>query len=292
MDEASELVQPGRMVRTQPPVEPVHGPTTLANSLPPDNSPVTADATEIECSLTDIESAYRRALEVVEAVEWPQAEEPSESSAAFDFENPARSSTNADASTIRTSIPAPPPGDSASSTDSTPAVTGSQIIEAVMFVGGHPVTAKRLCSLLGGQQEVSDIEQLIDELNAQFTAQNRPYEIRLGEGGYRLDLLPDFEPIRSRVYGLGPREVKLSQDVLEVLSLVAYKQPITRTEIEKYADEGAANILRQLLRRDLIAIQRGESRDDVMYVTTDRFLSVFGLARLDDLPRADELDVK
>jgi segregation and condensation protein B len=292
MDETFEGGLSGRATRTQPPAEPVHDPTELADCLPSSDSLLATDATEIDSSLTDIESAYRRALAVVEAVEWPQPESAIETKAVSDFAVPVATTAGSGAdfdTTVGTSIPT---ASTESENNSSPAVTAAQIVEAVMFVGGHPVTAKRLCSLLGGHQEVSDIEHLIDELNAQFTSQNRPYEIRLGEGGYRLDLLSEFEPIRSRVYGLGPREVKLSQDVLEVLALVAYKQPITRTEIENFANDGSANILRQLLRRDLIAIQRGEDRDDVRYVTTDRFLSVFGLAHIDDLPRAEELEIK
>lgn len=298
MDETSEMGLSGRIARTQSPIEPVHEPTELVNSLPSGDSLLSSDSSEVDCSLTDIEAAYRRALDVVESVDWPQPAnsiEPgsiSDATMSLAAPLPAAPSAHAVASDFTTTSGAVQDAAVASSTDPRPSVMAAQIVEAVMFVGGHPVTAKRLCSLLDGHQEVSDIEHLIDELNAQFTSQNRPYEIRLGEGGYRLDLLPEFEPIRSRVYGLGPREVKLSQDVLEVLSLVAYKQPITRTEIENFADEGAANILRQLLRRDLIAIQRGDNRDDVRYVTTDRFLSVFGLARLDDLPHAEELDVK
>lgn len=298
MDETSEMELPGRVVRTQPPVEPVHEPSEFVNRLPTGDALLAADATEIDCSLNDIETAYRRALEVVESVDWPKSAQPTLPEASSDVAVPPATALppaldgGGFASTTPGIGSAVQAVASASANDSPPAVTAAQIVEAVMFVGGHPVTAKRLCSLLGGHQEVSDIEHLIDELNAQFTSQNRPYEIRLSEGGYRLDLLPEFESIRSRVYGLGPREVKLSQDVVEVLSLVAYKQPIARTEIENFADEGAANILRQLLRRDLIAIQRGDSRDDVRYVTTERFLSVFGLARLDDLPQAEELDVK
>ncbi len=182
--------------------------------------------------------------------------------------------------------------DSLSSESGTP-LTPAQVIEAVLFVGGGPLTARRLCSLLRGNFESDFIERTIDELNMQYSAEARPYEIRLGDGGYRLELRAEYERLRNRVYGAGPREVKLSQEVLEVLALVAYKQPITAEEIESHGKKNAGNVLRQLLRRELIAIQRGEhGPKDVQYHTTDRFLSLFGLGNLGELPQIDDIDLK
>ena len=84
--------------------------------------------------------------------------------------------------------------------------------------------------------------------------------------------------------------VRLAQDVLEVLALVAYLQPISQPEVESHGKANAGNLLRQLLRRDLISFERGPGgRKDLQYQTTPRFLSVFGLASLDDLPQAEDL---
>lgn len=172
-------------------------------------------------------------------------------------------------------------------------VTPSQIIEAALFVGGSPLTAKRLCALLRGSSDSAFVEQAIDELNGQYSSQQRPYEIRLGDGGYRLELRAEYERLRHRVHGTGPKEVRLSQDVLEVLALVAYKQPVTRSEIEAYSRKSAGNLLRQLLQRELIAIRRGDrGPQNVQYLTTPRFLSVFGLGSLDDLPHAEDVGTK
>jgi segregation and condensation protein B len=298
MDETSPVTAEmlSRFVRAPPEGQ------AIANQsvAPPSESILSndADVASEVCSAADIEAAYQRALDVFD---WQPSDaadnqpadslaEPTEASVAaprLDVEQPNASSPHFTPAALPTSLL-----EQSQAGNAAPAVSAAQVVEAVMFVGGQPVTAKRLNSLLGGHREVSDTEQVIDELNTQFAAQNRPYEIRLGEGGYRLELLPGFEPIRSRVFGLGPREVKLSQDVVEILSLVAYKQPITRPEIEGFSKENVANLLRQLLRRDLIAIRRGDSPDDVRYVTTDRFLSVFGLRNLEELPQSDDLDVK
>src|SRR5690606_2973054 len=117
------------------------------------------------------------------------------------------------------------------------------------------------------------------------------YEIRCEEGLYRLGLRSEFETLRRRVYGLGPKEVKLSQDALEVLSMIAYRQPIARTELETIRDGNAGGTLRQLVRRQLVAVGRGEG-DDVVYTTTPRFLEVFGIADLEELPRGDDRGFK
>ena len=92
------------------------------------------------------------------------------------------------------------------------------------------------------------------------------------------------------MYGAGPREVRLSQDVLEVLALVAYRQPLLQSEIEAQGKSNPGGMLRQLLRRDLVSLERGEGgRKDVKYRTTPRFLALFGLGSLDDLPQPEDL---
>jgi segregation and condensation protein B len=172
-------------------------------------------------------------------------------------------------------------------------VTPAQVIEAALFVGGGPLTAKKIGALVRGSSDSAFVEQTIDELNDAYRAQGRPYEIRLGDGGYRLELRPEYDRLRHRVYGSGPREVRLSQDVLEVLALVAYQQPISQADIESHGKQNAGNLLRQLLRRDLVAFERGSGgRKDVRYHTTARFLSVFGLGSLDELPQAEDLAKK
>jgi segregation and condensation protein B len=169
-------------------------------------------------------------------------------------------------------------------------VTPSQVIEAALFVGGQPLTAGKLYALLRGAITVEQVPELIDELNTLYAAQERPYEIRLGDGGYRLELRPEYDRLRARVFGQGPREVRLSQDLLEVLALVAYRQPITQDEIEALGKASPGNQLRQLLRRELIQLERDpEQPKEVRYRTTERFLSVFGLANLSDLPQPDDL---
>ncbi len=169
----------------------------------------------------------------------------------------------------------------------------SQILEAALFVGGQPLTAKKLAGMLKGTFDAEFVAGTIEEINQRYLDERRPYEIRLGEGGYELKLRYQFENIRHRVFGLGPKEVKLSQEALEILSLVAYHQPVSAAEIEDTGKSKPTGTLRQLLRRELIALERKEkSRKNVKYITTDRFLQVFGLGDIDELPMLGDIDFK
>src|SRR5690606_24746300 len=113
------------------------------------------------------------------------------------------------------------------------------------------------------------------------------------EGGYRMVLRTEFESVRNKNYGFGPKEVRLSQEALEVLALIAYRQPITREQIELIGKANPNGVLRQLLRREIIGLKRtGKTAKDVTYHTTARFLQIFGIADLDELPHAEDLNFK
>ncbi len=258
------------------------------------NSPSSEESSDGDWSGLDIEQAYLRALEANDAVEWEigqpaeVASEESSDATAEDVETEDDSNTE-----VASQEDAAPETEATEEPEDDPLparVTPRQVIEAAIFVGGQPLTAKKLCYVLKGDADLDYVEQMIDELNHQYLDECRPYEIRLGEGGYRLVLHEEFQRLRNRVYGIGPREVRLSQDVLEVLALVAYRQPITPAQIEELGKSNAAPVLRQLLRRELISLERDPTdRKLVRYRTTRRFLSVFGLGNLDELPQAEDL---
>lgn len=280
-----------------------------------------------EFSIDDLEAAYLKALESSEGAEWDLAEDPDDAElestalegdiaegrhendveggaadvafASEEFVGPGPNLAISEQADFADADPAATP-DRANSDQkeiaarpaSSASIRPAKIIEACLFVGGHPLSARKLASLLDGNNDVAVIESLIDELNHEYVAQARPYEIRLGDGGYRLSLRAEFEGVRSRVYGAGPRDVKLSQDVLEVLALVAYQQPIAHTAVEA-CKPNSANLLRQLLRRELISLTRiDQSRNGVEYHTTPRFLQLFGLGQLSELPRPEDLSIR
>ena len=240
----------------------------------------TEDEPEFE---DDIESAYRRALAAMDVAEEEVGKALTELS-----EPPPEEAAEESGETT-----APPTEVIAEEADQDEPVTSKQVIEAVLFVGGEPITAKKLCTVLRGDFQPEHVSSLIDELNTLYASENRPYEIRLLEGGYQIKLLPAFDPIQRRVYGMGAREVKLSQDALEVLALVAYEQPITRAKVEEFGKKNAGTLLGQLVRRELLSVDRSEGTGkNTLYRTTARFLSVFGIGHPDELPQMDALEVK
>ncbi|MCA9052761.1 MAG: SMC-Scp complex subunit ScpB, partial [Planctomycetaceae bacterium] len=184
------------------------------------------------------------------------------------------------------------PADTTPAVDDAPRVTPRQIVEALLFVGGRPLTSRQIADVLGGSHTPDRVDDLVSDLNREYARQQRPYEMRLGEGGYRLQVTAPYEKVRARVFGIGPREVKLAQNALEVLALVAYQQPVSREEVEATGIKGAAGLLRQLLRRQLVELHRGEDGTADTYRTTDRFLELFGLRSLKDLPRPEAVNLR
>lgn len=257
-----------------------------------EEQPAASEADQEEWPAGDLESAYRRALDANDAVEWEFDQLPVE---AHEDELPEVDSGTSEGSEDAASQAAAELDASADPVEAAlpHRISAQEVVEAAVFVGGEPLTTKKLCYMFRGDYELDFIEDTIAELNRQYLNEARPYEIRLGEGGYRMVLRTEFERVRNRVFGIGPREIKLSQEVLEVLALVAYRQPITQGKIEKLGKSNPGSLLRQLLRRELISIERDpENRKQVKYVTTKRFLSLFGLGRIGELPQADELAFK
>ncbi|MEZ6126224.1 MAG: SMC-Scp complex subunit ScpB [Planctomycetaceae bacterium] len=173
-------------------------------------------------------------------------------------------------------------------------VSPRSVIEAALFVGGEaPLTARKLASLIGNDTDTRLAVRLIDQLNADYAAEQRPYELRLHEGGFRMQLREDFADVALKVFGMGPREVRLSPEVLEVLAYVAYNQPVAAEALGDISQRNAVTLIRQLIRLKLVEVERsGRKRTEVTYHTTDRFLQLFGLESLDDLPQADVFSFK
>jgi segregation and condensation protein B len=163
-----------------------------------------------------------------------------------------------------------------------------RIVEAMLFVGGAPLTAERAAEAVRGLTP-EQFREVVEGLNRDYRQQGRPYRARLRDRGYELVLLPRFRGVHDRLYG-STREVRLSPAALDVLALVAYRQPVTRQEVESLRGADSASSLRQLVRLGLIAVRRGEAgQREVTYATTPRFLELYKLRSLEDLPRTQDL---
>jgi segregation and condensation protein B len=166
-----------------------------------------------------------------------------------------------------------------------------RIIEALLFVGGEPLSAKRAGEIIRGLA-AEQFTQAVDALNRAYRAQKRPYTIVTGARGCTLALRPTYRNMVEKLHG-GPREARLSTAAVDVLALVAYRQPTTKAEIDGMRGADSGGLLRQLVRRGLVEIVRRGDADprEVAYATTPRFLEWFGLQSLDDLPRTQDLQL-
>ena len=162
-------------------------------------------------------------------------------------------------------------------------------VEAILFSTDTPITAAKILQVaeLSSKQDVTGAIEL---LNARYEEAGSAFRIEAIAGGYRLQTLEAYHQVLARLFK-AKSESKLSQPAMETLSIVAYRQPVLRADIEAIRGVACGEVLRGLMEKMLIKIVgRAEVIGrPMLYGTTRRFLEVFGLAGLNDLPRADEL---
>lgn len=192
------------------------------------------------------------------------------------------------------SVSAPPPPEiDADGSDEDPCpISPETIFEAMLFVGdrrNEPLSPARAAELMRGV-EAAEIPQLVDQLNRRYESQGCPYRVTGDGPGYRLVLRGKFDWLRNRLYGR-VREAHLSQAAVDVLAIVAYRQPLTSDEVSRLRGTPSGHVLSQLVRRELLRIERvgGKSRKP-QYHTTNRFLELFGLESLEELPQAEDVE--
>lgn len=168
-------------------------------------------------------------------------------------------------------------------------ITPRSILEAILFVGhpqNEPLTSKQISSIMRGVRP-DEIDDLVIDLNQQYVEEESPYQIRSVGPGYILGVSDDFAPLRDRFYGR-VKEARLTQPAIDCLAIVAYNQPISLDEIDRIRARPSSGILAQLVRRDLLSIQRpAEKKEPPRYNTTTRFLQLFSLENLADLPQVE-----
>ena len=167
----------------------------------------------------------------------------------------------------------------------------TQIVEALLFASDAPLTAADIARADESLDEDA-VEAAVQELRAYYEANGRAYQIYELAGGYQILTLPDFAPYLER-FATVPQSSKLSQAALEALAVIAYRQPIDRSEVEEIRGVASSGVLRTLQDRNLIdVVGRGEGLGrPMLYGTTPKFLEHFGFRSLDDLPRSEELPV-
>lgn len=190
-----------------------------------------------------------------------------------------------------------PPGkqdsESAAPQDESETVHPEGIVEAALFVG-HPenqsFSSARLASLMRDVTE-EEVLEMIDALNESYKASGQALRIVQDENGYRMTIAPAVERVRESFLGK-VREARLSQTAVEVLALVAYQPGITAQAVEDQRGRESGPLLNQLVRRRLLELKRQSPPDGGRkiphYYPTERFLTLFHLESLEDLPMVDE----
>lgn len=165
-----------------------------------------------------------------------------------------------------------------------------RIIEGMLFLGGEPLSPARACGIIRSLTE-AQFAEAVATLEHDYRIQGRPYGVQKQEGGYILALRPRFRGVLEKLYG-GPRAARLSPAILDVLALVAYRQPATKQELDTLRGSECGSLLRQLVRRGLVAVvpHTEAGSKEVAYGTTPRFLELFKLRSLDDLPQTQDLN--
>ncbi|MCE9631572.1 MAG: SMC-Scp complex subunit ScpB [Planctomycetia bacterium] len=163
-------------------------------------------------------------------------------------------------------------------------------VEAALFLAREPLSTRRIAKL-ARLADGTRARSLVKELRRLQDGSGAAFRVEQIAGGYQLLSRGPFGPWVRRLLDQ-PAGSRLSGAAMETLAIVAYRQPVTRAEIESIRGVGSEEMLRQLLERDLVAVggRAEELGRPNVYVTTRRFLAAFGLARIEDLPPTGPLD--
>lgn len=164
------------------------------------------------------------------------------------------------------------------------------IVLALLFASDEALSARKIAALIE-DVTTADVKHAIETWNARSNAEAWSIGIEQVAGGYRLATRPDYAPYVSRLYA-GRRKFRLSRAGLETLAIIAYKQPITRAEIESIRGVGSGSVVANLMERSLVQIV-GKAKvlgAPFLYGTTQEFLEYLGLNSLKDLPSMEDLE--
>lgn len=176
------------------------------------------------------------------------------------------------------------------SPDDTAAPPIAAIVEALLFSTDAPLPARRVADLVEGA-DAGDVKQAIDELNARYEREGASFRIRGIANGFQMMTVAEFDPWVARLHK-SRADSRLSQAALETLAIIAYRQPVMRADIEAIRGVAVGDVLGRLRDLNLVKIvgRAEEIGRPLLYGTTRRFLEVFGLSSLDDLPKIERTE--
>lgn len=164
-----------------------------------------------------------------------------------------------------------------------------QIIEALIFVSDKPLGLLEIREVVKGVTE-EQFRQAINELNQEYESTHRSFIIQEVAGGFRMATRPELAPWLKSFYKSKVTD-RLTRPSLETLAIVAYKQPVTKPEIEAIRGVNTDGVIATLLERGLIKIagRKDSPGRPLLYATTDDFLAHFGLGGISDMPKLPEM---
>ena len=180
------------------------------------------------------------------------------------------------------------------------------ILESLLFSAQKPMSVKELRDLLANAATAEDADEVakpfkkikdddltaaLEELAREHESAARSYRLACVAGAWQFVTQPEFSPWLKALVGVKNRPTRLSQAALETLAIIAYRQPVTRAEVEQVRGVNIDGTMQTILERGLV-IQSGRAEvvgRPALYGTTPLFLEYFGLRGLEDLPAADEL---
>lgn len=168
-------------------------------------------------------------------------------------------------------------------------------VETALLTSQRPLGLGRIGQMIAeaGMPEAAAspnlVKAAIEQLNSEYEASGRAFRIESVAGGFRVMTLGAYAPVAAAVRGLA-ESTRLSRAAIETLAIVAYRQPVTRVDIESIRGSATGEVLRTLMEKRLVTIvgRAEELGRPMLYGTTKRFLEIFGLSSIRDLPPAAE----
>jgi segregation and condensation protein B len=164
------------------------------------------------------------------------------------------------------------------------------IIEALIFASETPLSAKKIREIIEESSE-KQINEAVESINQRYSESGAPFKVIEVAGGFQMVTKEEYAGWVKKLFK-SSSQARLTQKGLETLSIIAYKQPVTKLEIESIRGVNVDGIVKTLIERNLITVIGREKApgNPLLYGTTNYFLEYFGLTQLSDLPKLKEID--
>ncbi|HDL02064.1 MAG TPA: SMC-Scp complex subunit ScpB [candidate division Zixibacteria bacterium] len=164
------------------------------------------------------------------------------------------------------------------------------VVESLILASPDPLQGKKIADLLDNFNS-SKVAKAVAELNNRYVESGCSFRIRELAGGYQFFIMPEFTGFVQEMFSR-TRKLRLTRAALETLAIVAYKQPVTKTDVEMIRGVASDGVIHNLLEKKMLTIKgRAETvGKPLLYGTTDEFLKFFGLNKITELPKMSEIE--